>query len=246
MLDVTKGFNEAESAEMTLGVCARGYFRTWRGDQALLWQAADHGDRVEFERLIGSGTISTGEYARAHHHATVDFDPTSSMMAVWTTLPLSHKRNRTIGAALFMKVTPVGRTERPVSVGWETVEGLIVRAATGAQARGQVVVVGRGPNPTVDGPSVLLGTSTTNARSSSVISASPAPHGGSWGEAGERAGRATLVASLSTHSRIEAAELTVTALQEWGVEPFDVGIGYVVPIDYLIHAADGVIVGGDE
>ncbi|GAB93072.1 hypothetical protein [Gordonia rhizosphera] len=157
------------------------------------------------------------------------------MLAICKTLRFSH-HGGTVDSCLWIEVAQATRDDSCHDMHWDSVEDLIIRAAEGVQARGELLVVGPGPHPQPDGPAVLLGTSTISAWTSSVVSASPVPGGSRWGESGAEGDRVTLTATMSSFARVEAAELTIAALREWGVAPFDVGIGFVIPIERLMRA----------
>lgn len=229
MKPVTKGFDSSRSVRVALGLTLSGYLRIWHDDVPSLWKIARYADADELESLLCSGAVSTDTYDRAHYRESASLDRTTSMLCVGKTISFSHTGG-TLGSGVFMKVTRAAEREARDGL-WDHVEGFIIRAAEGAQARGEVLVVGPGPNPRTAGPAVLLSTSTTNARTYSVVSASPPPSAGTWGESVGVEERVTLMATLSPTARAEAASLAVSALREWGVAPFDVGIAFVVPIE---------------
>ena len=232
--DVTKGFDSTQSTEVSLGLAMSEHVRMWRDGEPVLMKIKSHTDCDDLEQVLCSGAVSTRRYGRAHYREVAMFDSSTSMICVGITSRFSHASESTIGRGLFIQLGPA-RRGRWSDGHWEDVEQYIIRAAEGAQARGEVVVVGRGPNPGKGEPAVLISTSTVNAWTYSVISASPAPTVGSWGETSAANDRATLLATLSATSRIEAATLTTAALREWEIEPFDVAIGFVVPIELMIH-----------
>ncbi|MGV9712092.1 hypothetical protein ACWDTI_15675 [Gordonia sp. NPDC003424] len=235
MTDRTLGFNAGRADEVTLGMAMSGHVRLWRDGEPSLWKIRKFSDTDELERLQGSGAISTERFDRAHHRESASLDIANQILCVGKTLASSHRGGMTMGQGIFIKVSPATGTEKCPYQSWDSVEDVIIRAADGAQARGEVLVVGRGPDPRAAGPSILPGTSTVNAWIYSVVSASPPPTAGAWAEheSALTDDRSTLVATLSPMARGEAAELAVAALKEWGVEPFDVGIAYVVPIELL-------------
>lgn len=232
--DVTKGFDSTQSTQVSLGLAMSEHVRMWRDGEPVLMKIKSHTDCDDLEQVLCSGAVSTRRYGRAHYREVASFDSSTSMICVGITSRFSHASESTIGRGLFIQLGPVRRGGLYDGC-WEDVEQYIIRAAEGAQARGEVVVVGRGPNPGKGEPAVLISTSTVNAWTYSMISASPAPTVGSWGETSAANDRATLVATLSATSRIEAATLTTAALREWEIEPFNVAIGFVVPIELMIH-----------
>ncbi|GAB90611.1 hypothetical protein GORHZ_111_00040 [Gordonia rhizosphera NBRC 16068] len=245
MTDHTKGFNAGRAEEVALGIAMSGHVRLWRGGEPSLWKIHDMSDSDELERLQGSGAISTNRFDRAHHRESASLDIANQVLCVGKTLASSHRGGLTHGHGIFIKVSPTNGTKKHPYQSWESVEDVIIRATDGAQARGEVLVVGKGPDPRAAGPSVLLSTSTVNAWTYSVVSASPAPTLGAWAEheSAPTDNRTTLVATLSPMSRGEAAELAAEALKEWGVEPFDVGIAYVVPIELLASPTSPALAG---
>ena len=236
-------FDFRRAARVAVGPTINGYVRLWRNGEASLWKMPILEDSDELEELLCSGAVSVDRFAPAHHRESADFDPGSKVLCVAKTIAFSHRGGATLGSGVFITLVPVAEAtqDKPGASrdgsGWDEVEKFIARAAEGAQTRGEVVVVGPGPNPHFNGPAVLLSTSTTNAWTYSVISASPPPTCGKWGEAASEPDRTTLVATLSPEARWEAASLTVDALREWGVAPFDVGIAFIVPIELITRPA---------
>ncbi len=190
------GYDPARSVPVALGVAMAGHLRIWHDETPSLWKVPEYAVFDDYKDLLGSGAISTMRYDDGLYCETASFDRVSSVLAVCKTLRISH-HGSTLGSCLWIKVAETTQDDGGHDTHWDDVEDLIIQAAEGAQARGEVLVVGPGPHPRPDGPAVLLGTSTMNAWTSSVISASPVPDASQWGVSEAEGNRVTLMATLS-------------------------------------------------
>lgn len=156
--DVTKGFDSTQSTQVSLGLAMSEHVRIWRDGEPVLMKIKSHTDCDDLEQVLCSGAVSTRRYGRAHYREVASFDSSTSMICVGITSRFSHASESTIGRGLFIQLGPVRRGGLYDGC-WEDLEQYIIRAAEGAQARGEVVVVGRGPNPGKGEPAVLISTS---------------------------------------------------------------------------------------
>lgn len=133
----------------------------------------------------------------------------------------------------FLQLSPLAK--RPDTDGlWQELRPLIVRSLKAVQERSEVVLIGGFDHTAGGDRSVSWGTSTKGCNTVSMISASPRPGIDGWlRSSGSDSDRTMLTMSLSDCALADAASLAIAALREWQIDPWEILLTYITPIEAL-------------
>lgn len=217
-------------AETTfVGMLMNGHIRLWRDGEPSIWAIRDRQEYDELLNAYTAGDIGAAAFRDGYYRTTVDLDTTSMVGCFHIRKTLGTGARYGVGHFVQLSEPDVDKADHKV---WtqpirHTVEIAIDAASDYAAERGAYLIIS---GHDVDGPAVTLGRAYREGDNLSIMSAKPAPGTERWlGAIGPDPVK--LVARIDPHSRGEIGELARTALEAWGITPWDVVLTVVSPIE---------------
>ncbi|MFC7449424.1 hypothetical protein [Rhodococcus daqingensis] len=195
-----------------------GLVRTWTDSDSVLWSVDDPDGLSE---LLGRGLIARTSVPGERFREAVLLDAEAGTLLVQGRYPESAEN---ISARVFRLGEPV----RPERNPWTDLDHFLAAAAASAVARDEYWVVELGGWDAPHEPYCFFGVIADEGERVSVIETAPVPRDtGVWPEVPEDGRPGTSVSSPASEDTIEAAGIfAVTAVESWGVSPWDVALTF--------------------
>ncbi|MFD4181039.1 hypothetical protein [Rhodococcus sp. NPDC058514] len=197
---------------------AGGLVRTWTDTDSALWSVDDPDGLSE---LLGRGLIARTSMPDERFREAVLLDAEAGTLLVQGRFPESAEN---IPARVFRLGEPV----RPERNPWTDLDHFLAAAAVSAVERGEFWVAELGGWDAPHEPYCFFGVIDDEGERVSVIETAPVPRDtGVWPEVPEDGRPGTSVSSPASEDTIAAAGIfAVTAVESWGIAPWDVALTY--------------------
>lgn len=200
-----------------------GMIRTWSEDETRLWSVDDP---AALGALLGRGLVARTTLPDNKFREVAFLDTQTQALTVQ---PRFASPDSTALAAPF-KLT---EASAPTSDAWEDLESVLASVAISAAGRGEFWLAELGGWDAPHEPNCLFTTVDESGLANAVMEATPAPAGtGVWPEvpSGQTGVSVSAPASQDT---IEAAGIfAVSAIETWGVNPWDINLTFGKLVDF--------------
>ncbi|MFE3290764.1 hypothetical protein [Rhodococcus sp. NPDC059234] len=196
---------------------AGGLVRTWTETASALWAVDDPAGLAD---LLGRGLIARTAVPDNRFREAVLLDAVAGTLLV---------QNRFAdGGESDARVFRLGQPVRPENNPWTDLDDFLSAVAVSAAERGEYCVVERGGWDAPAEPYCFFGVVDDSGERVSVIEAAPVPRGtGVWPEVPDDGRPGTSVSSPASTETVEAAGIfATTAVEAWGVAPWDVALTF--------------------
>ncbi|MFD9681978.1 hypothetical protein ACFWAD_19020 [Rhodococcus sp. NPDC059969] len=200
-----------------------GMIRTWSEDETRLWSVDDP---EALGALLGRGTVSRTALPDNKFREVAFFDALTQTLTVQ---PRFASPDSTALAAPF-KLTDASA---PTTDAWEDLESTLASIAISAAGRGEFWLAELGGWDSPHEPNCLFTTVDESGLANAVMEATPAPAGtGVWPEV-PNGQTGVSVSAPASQDTIEAAGIfAVSAIETWGVTPWDINLTFGKLVDF--------------
>ncbi|WP_051637342.1 hypothetical protein [Rhodococcus sp. UNC363MFTsu5.1] len=217
--DVPAGL-EAGASLVTamLSPVSGGLVRTWTEGGTRLWSVDDPDGLSE---LLGRGLIARVSVPDDRFRETVLLDAAAGTLLVQERIPGATENTRD-------RAFRLGDPVRPERNPWTDLDDFLAAAAASAVERDEYWVVELGGWAAPHEPYCFFGVVDDEGERVAVIETAPVPRDtGVWPEVPDDGRPGTSVSSPASEDTIEAAGIfAVTAVESWGVAPWDVALSF--------------------
>jgi hypothetical protein len=200
-----------------------GMIRTWSEDETRLWSVDDP---AALGALLGQGLVARTALPDNKFREVAFLNPQTQALTVQ---PRFASQDSTALAAPFELTAATA----PTGGAWEDLEAVLASIAISAAGRGEFWLAELGGWESPHEPNCLFTTVDESGLANAVMEATPAPVGtGVWPEVSH--GQAGVsVSAPASQDTIEAAGIfAVSAIETWGVTPWDINLTFGKLVDF--------------